>query len=489
MSLFNAEERAFAAAVSKLAHCNPFTRATGGSPVNSLQSLIARAESLARACRARLDHDACAPDAEVRLYEDVALFLLYHRYDEPMMALIEPPPDQRPRRAGDLYARFASDAAQFLEAPGVRTLEREPASHLFACFFQIRRAFHHIASQIVGGSPAARGLRAAVWESVFTHDLARYRRALYQRMGDITTLISGPSGTGKELVARAVGLSRYIPFDAKSQTFSQDPAESFHALSLSALSPTLIESELFGHRRGSFTGAIDDRAGWLEVCRPLGTVFLDEIGEIDPAVQVKLLRVLQTRTFVRLGDTRPQQFLGKIIAATNRDLGDEMRAGGFRQDFYYRLCADMVRTPSLREMLDGSAGELHELVLFIAARVAGDEAPALASEVERWIERELGADYPWPGNFRELEQCVRNVLVRGAYRPPRRESSQTLAEQMQRGALTAEQLLRRYCTMLYQRTGSYEETARRLAIDRRTVKAKVEVDPAPSAVNATASCS
>jgi DNA-binding NtrC family response regulator len=196
---------------------------------------------------------------------------------------------------------------------------------------------------------------------------------------------------------------------------------------------------------------------------------------------VKLLRVLQTRTFVRLGDTRPQQFLGKIIAATNRDLGDEMRAGGFRQDFYYRLCADMVRTPSLREMLDGSAGELHELVLFIARRVAGDEAPALADEVERWIERHLGADYPWPGNFRELEQCVRNVLVRGVYLPPRRESSQTLAEQMQQGALTAEQLLRRYCTMLYARTGSYEETARRLAIDRRTVKAKIELDePAPA---------
>src|SRR5205085_3415278 len=121
-----------------------------------------------------------------------------------------------------------------------------------------------------------------------------------------------------------------------------DPAESFHALSLSALSPTLIESELFGHRRGSFTGAIDDRAGWLEVCRPLGTVFLDEIGEIDPAVQVKLLRVLQTRTFVRLGDTRNRKFTGKIIAATNRDLAQQMQLGQIREDFYYRLCSDMI---------------------------------------------------------------------------------------------------------------------------------------------------
>src|SRR5439155_12224371 len=276
-------------------------RGTAGPPVNSLKSLIDHAESLAQACRARLGEGTCAADAELRLYEDVVLFLLYHRYFDAILGLIEPAGNQRARRVGDLYARFAADAERFLNLPGVGLLEREPASHLFACFFQIRRAFHHIASQIVGGSPAACRLRAAVWESVFTHDLARYRRALYQRMGDITTLISGPSGTGKELVARAVGLSRYIPFDAKSQTFSQDPAESFHALSLSALSPTLIESELFGHRRGSFTGAIDDRAGWLEVCRPLGTVFLDEIGEIDPAVQVKLVRVLQTRTCARLG--------------------------------------------------------------------------------------------------------------------------------------------------------------------------------------------
>src|SRR5439155_20966969 len=135
-----------------------------------------------------------------------------------------------------------------------------------------------------------------------------------------------------------------------------------YALNPSALSPTLIESERCGHRRSAFTGAVQDRAGWLEVCRPLGTVFLDEIGELDPALQVKLLRVLQTRTFQRIGDTRDRRFNGKIIAATNRDLAAEMAVGRFRKDLYYRLCSDIIVTPSLEEQLRADAGQRQGLV-------------------------------------------------------------------------------------------------------------------------------
>jgi transcriptional regulator with PAS, ATPase and Fis domain len=111
--------------------------------------------------------------------------------------------------------------------------------------------------------------------------MRRYRRLLFDRMTDISTLVMGASGTGKELVARAIGLSRYIPFDATRGGFVEDFEGSFIALNLSAMSPTLIESELFGHRRGAFTGAVADRVGFLEACPPLGTVFLDEIGELD----------------------------------------------------------------------------------------------------------------------------------------------------------------------------------------------------------------
>jgi DNA-binding NtrC family response regulator len=142
------------------------------------------------------------------------------------------------------------------------------------------------------------------------------------------------------------------------------------------------------------------------------------------------------------------------------------------------LCSDLVTTPSLKEQIADSPGELRNLVLFIAQRIVGEEeAEAVASEVEAWIERELGSDYLWPGNVRELEQCVRNVLIRKMYRPPeqkRARSGAELADALESGALTAEEVLRRYATLVYAKTGSYVETARRLGIDRRTVKAKVD---------------
>jgi DNA-binding NtrC family response regulator len=328
--------------------------------------------------------------------------------------------------------------------------------------------------------PAAR-LRAQVWQSIFTHDLRRYQRGLYQRLGDVTTLVTGPSGTGKELVARSIALSRYLPFNPDTGSFGERPEESFFPLNLSALSPTLIESELFGHRRGAFTGAVADRVGWLEVCPPLGTVFLDEIGEVDAAIQVKLLRVLETRSFQRLGDTQERRFRGKVVAATNRDLAREMAAGRFREDLYYRLCADRIETPSLAERLRDSPRELSDLVLFLAERQAGEElASELATEVVAWIDRRLGRDYPWPGNVRELAQCVSNILIRREYLPAVRAAAEdprrAVADEIVSAHLPAEEVLGRYCTLVYAETGSYQEAARRLGLDRRTVKARVDSD-------------
>jgi DNA-binding NtrC family response regulator len=230
-------------------------------------------------------------------------------------------------------------------------------------------------------------------------------------MADYTTLVTGPSGTGKELVARAVGLSRYIPFDAQRRRFTEDFVGSFFPLNLSALSPTLIESELFGHRRGAFTGAVEDRLGWLEICPPQGTVFLDEIGELEPMIQVKLLRVLQERSFSRLGETDERQFHGKLIAATNRDLAEQMECLKFREDLYYRLCSDIIVTPGLHERLADDPSELRELVVHIARRLVGDEAEAVAEEVLVAIEAQLGRDYPWPGNIRELKNCIERMMA------------------------------------------------------------------------------
>jgi DNA-binding NtrC family response regulator len=163
-------------------------------------------------------------------------------------------------------------------------------------------------------------------------------------------------------------------------------AAAFFAVNLSALSPTLIESELFGHQRGAFTGAAQDRAGWLETCGRHGAVFLDEIGELDAAIQVKLLRVMQSRLFQRIGETTPRRFEGKVIAATNRDLAQEITAGRFREDLYYRICADLIATPTLREQLADAPEDLRNLLRIVAGRVAGAaEADRLANEVAQWV--------------------------------------------------------------------------------------------------------
>ena len=192
---------------------------------------------------------------------------------------------------------------------------------------------------------------------------------------------------------------------------------------------------------------------------------------------MKLLRVIETRTFHPVGETAGRQFHGKLVAATNRDLAQMMRRGEFREDLYYRLCSDQVTTPSLAEQLADRTDVLEELVHYMARRVAGAEGEELAEEVMWWIERNLGEAYEWPGNYRELEQCVKNVLIRRNYRPARAACVDDPVEQFvadaRAGRLTASELLSRYVTIVYHRTGSYEETARQLGLDRRTVKAKV----------------
>ncbi len=498
MAFMTEAERSLASAIAGLGHANPFLperialeRAALGDafvaadpvwtvrPDRAVQNpnvvrLAERAAALAGRLRDRLAAGPSPGESDRLLYEDLVLYVLYARYENDLFDLVQS--GDTNRRVG-FYERFDDDFRRYLALPGVALPSRHEPAHVFACLFQVRRAFHHIFWHLIGGSMPMARLRAAVWQSIFTHDMRRYRRTLYDRMDDLTTLIVGPSGTGKELVARAIALSRYVPFEPRTQRFTTHFAELFHPLSLSALSPTLIESELFGHRRGAFTGALTDRAGWLETCPPRGTVFLDEIGDVDAGIQVKLLRVLQTRAFQRLGDTKTLAFRGKIIAATNRDLSAEMAAGRFREDFYYRLCSDLITTPSLEEQLSASPGELSNLLLFLARRVVGDdEAATVAAEAEAWIGSHLGPAYRWPGNVRELEQCVRNVLVRGEYRPPGRSSASDdgLAAALRAGHLSADELVARYCTLVYAETRSYQETARRLGLDRRTVKAKVD---------------
>jgi transcriptional regulator with AAA-type ATPase domain len=501
MAFLSTAERTFLSAVSQLAYCNPFLperaefeRAALGSdyvagepvwsqpvkdperPRANVWRIAERMEMLAEQLRARLLSGKNTSEQDLLWYEDGVIHLLYNRYYPKFLETSFGKESTKERGTRWIFYRdFLADWHHFLPESVSFPTRHDPA-HTFACFRQIQRAFEQIFRDIIGGSMPAARLRAAVWQSIFTHDMRRYRRTLYARMSDFATLVTGASGTGKELVARAIAQSRYLPFDDKKLLFADDAA-SFFPINISALSPTLVESELFGHRRGAFTGAVGDRKGWLETCTQFGSVFLDELGDMDPAIQVKLLRVIETRTFHAVGDTASRKFQGKLIAATNRDLAADIKSGRFREDLYYRLCSDQIATPTLAEQLADAPHILRDVVHYMARRVAGAEGEELAGEVTGWIERNLGPDYAWPGNYRELEQCVKNVMIRRDYRPSRAAVSDAVDEFMgdlRAGRLTAGEALSRYSTIVYRQTGSYEETARRLGVDRRTVKSRID---------------
>ncbi len=370
-ALFTAEERPVAQALAAIPYTNPFLperdelerrilgdKFAGGEPryllpgqplhrlEGSLGVMLERGESLVRVALERLARRTALTEADSETYLGLVHFVVFHRHAAAFDVLnaaagMLPVAGSGPARvtAGTLFEKCRRD---FLALAGSAVLRCDVGAEgprWFAYYFQVRRAWANTFAFIHGGSEAMRSLRARIWQSIFTHDMRRYLRGLHARMGDITTLITGPSGSGKELVARAIGLSRFIPYDVEARRFAADIEASFHPLNLSALSPTLIESELFGHRRGAYTGALGDRAGYFEICGEHGTVFLDEIGETAPEIQVKLLRVLQTRQFQRLGDTELRQFRGRVVAATNRNLPAEIRDGSVsRRPVFSDLC-------------------------------------------------------------------------------------------------------------------------------------------------------
>jgi two-component system, NtrC family, response regulator HupR/HoxA len=209
---------------------------------------------------------------------------------------------------------------------------------------------------------------------------------------DLNVLVTGESGTGKEMVARAIHYE------------SRRADKAFITENCGALPDTLLESELFGHKRGAYTGAVDDRVGLFQQADG-GTLFLDEIGETSPAFQVKLLRVLQEGEFRPLGSTRPVTVDVRVIAATNRDLEEEVCAGRFRQDLYYRLATISLHVPPLRERPMDLA-LLARRLLESSARGLGKEADGFTTEALACI-----AAYRWPGNVRELQNEILRMVA------------------------------------------------------------------------------
>ncbi|WP_319406930.1 sigma-54 dependent transcriptional regulator [uncultured Desulfosarcina sp.] len=209
-----------------------------------------------------------------------------------------------------------------------------------------------------------------------------------------TVLIEGASGTGKELVANALHFN------------SPRKNKPFVAVNCSALAETLLESELFGHEKGAFTGAVSMKKGRFEIADG-GTLFLDEIGELSLALQVKLLRVLQERVIERVGGVKPIPVNIRLIAATNKSLKEEVAKGNFREDLFYRLNVVSVTLPSLRERLE----DVRPLVGHFIAKYSGERNMGLpVTGIDRDVER-LFYEYDWPGNVRELENVIERAVV------------------------------------------------------------------------------
>ncbi|MDE0886677.1 MAG: sigma-54 dependent transcriptional regulator [Myxococcota bacterium] len=286
-----------------------------------------------------------------------------------------------------------------------------------------------------------------------------------------TVLISGESGTGKELAARAI------------HDLSARSAEPFIPVNCGAIPRDLIESELFGHEKGAFTGASERRIGRFEAANG-GTLFLDEIGELEANLQVKLLRALQERVVERVGSTHPVLIDVRILAATNRDLEAEVEAGRFRSDLYYRVNVVPLVMPPLRERRE-DVELLAETFLGRATRPDPEApAPSLSDAAHRAL-----LDYRWPGNVRELENAIEHGLAMSdgpvidvARLPlPVRRSGQTeaLREEWRQGQIDFEQLVARFETeilreALERQDWNQTRTAANLGITRRILKLKID---------------
>lgn len=477
------EERKFFSQVAQAIFCNPFSEErlavdallAGVVDVSRMTEqerldlfmprLSARLEKLERkGC----DKIQSFSGEDRRAAEYAWLFFIFHRYVGLLDELI-----RNQVKAGEkpLPVPFARDALSDMVRRGFSSAD---ATRFLALFYQLRRAFYFVEKGLIGRSPPMKELRLALWNNVFTYDIALYDRHLWNSMEDFSTLLLGETGTGKGTAAAAIGRSGCIPFDEKKNAFEESFTKTFLSINLSQFPETLIESELFGHRKGAFTGAVDNHSGIFSRGSPHGALFLDEIGEVSVPIQIKLLQVLQERTFSPVGSHETKRFQGRVIAATNKPLDKIREKGLFRDDFFYRLSSDVIVVPPLRERIAADASELDDLISLITDRIIGDSSPEVKAMIRETIDRDLTDDYPWPGNVRELEQAVRRILLAGSYKgAPALQVGGAQAELIrgiEGGTLSAKDLLRRYCAILYRRHGSYEEVARKTNLDRRTVK-------------------
>lgn len=481
-------QRGFFGLVAQAAFSNPFSpmRAEADLKLGGATSATAPQERVAlmmKEISKRVAELEAAGMADIRRYQGAdhemlrtsLLFDAFHQFITRIDRHIE-----AQDKAGDkpVAATFAAELLDLLARWGFEAVE---ARHALAIFFQLRRAYYFIARSLVGTSPCMQEFKRRLWNNIFTGDMPQYEQLLWRRLEDFSTLLLGETGTGKGAAAAALGRSGYIPFDESKGAFVESFMRAFVSINLCQYPESLMESELFGHRKGAFTGAIDHHQGVLARCSPHGAIFIDEIGDVGIPVQVKLLQVLQDRAFSPVGGHERLHFHGRVIAATNRPLGKLRARGDFRDDFYYRLCSDVITVPTLRQRCAEDPCELEIMLDALVKRLVGSQSPELVRRIHAALTRSPGAAYTWPGNVRELEQAARQILLTGNYHAQVPSISDadpaSLAQAMEEGSLDAEQLLAAYCRHLYQRLGTYEAVAKHTRLDRRTVKKHITHGP------------
>ena len=419
-----------------------------------------------RMVEAGIHHLDDVPTKDRQSLEYAYLFHCYNSHNEAFDKLIQ---HQLEYGREPVPVPFADTLINQLTSFGI---EQQQAEKYFSLFYQLRRGYYFIDQALVGRSPSMKALRHALWNNVFTNDIRIYGNHLWGRMEDFSTLLLGETGTGKGTAAAAIGYAGPIPFDASTGRFKHSFTTTFTATNLSQFPESLIESELFGHRKGAFTGAIDNHKGVFERCSSHGALFLDEIGDVSLPTQIKLLNVLQERRFSPVGSHKSLRFEGRVIAATNCHLDDLRAQGRFREDFYYRLCSDVIEVPPLRVRIDETPDELERLTGLLINRMTEDDNQGLQQKVMEALNRDISKHYEWPGNVRELEQAVRRIILTGSYKPIYHSSkkSNDWVKIMEQGNLSVSTLTSHYCQMLYRKFGSYEEVAKRTGLDRRTAK-------------------
>lgn len=478
----NDDDRNFFELVAQAAFANPFTferheydaaiaGLPEGAPRNKVldQMIAAVWKRLTRIGPVDIrEHEG--RDREI--LELAVLFSSFHKFSPQIDSHIE---KQKKAASSLIRAEFGGDIIDDLRAHG---FEKERAQRFLSIFYQMRRAYFFIHEELAGESESIQRLRAQLWNNLFTHDIRLYERDLWNRMEDFSTLIIGATGTGKGTAAAAIGRSGWIDWDPTKSRFAHSFQDSFVPVNISQFSESLIESELFGHKKGAFTGAIEAHAGVFQRCQEHGTIFLDEIGEMSEHVQIKLLRVLQERAFSPVGSHETLKFEGRVVAATNRSIHEMRAEGSFRDDFYYRLCSDIIEVPTLRQRIRENPGELDVLVERITTRIVGHRSDELVELALEAIDT-LDDDYAWPGNVRELEQCVRRVVISRRYEGDLTYAQPAdpyvaLASRMRDAKIEARDVISRYCELLYAEFGTYEEVGRLTGLDRRTVKKYID---------------